>query len=170
MQRQSYVCIGRLLKPVGTGGELKTEIEDIYWDDFIETSHMFVKIMGNYVPYFIEDIRETNHLLVKIEDIDNPEQASSLGLHEIYLREKDLTSQVYMRQREKWDLEGFTLCDKGEPVGIIETIENHPGQIMAVILYKNQKKHIPLADQLILDIDPESRMLNMDLPQGILEI
>lgn len=170
MLRQKYVCIGRFIKPVGTTGEIKTEIDDQYWDDFVNTEHFFVRERGNYVPLFIEDVRESNYLLVKVEDIESPEQAASLGQKDIFLREKDLTSDTSRKTMEKQGLEGYHLYNNGIAVGVIEAIEQHPGQILAIIVYQNQKKHIPLVDPLILEIDPKSGIINMDLPEGLLEI
>jgi len=170
MQRQNFVSIGRLIKPVGTSGELKTEIEDQFWDDFINTEHLFIMERGNYIPLFIEDVREANHLLIKLEEIESPEQAAPLGQKEVYLREQDLVSDNYRKSKEKQGLEGYRLQNRGETVGVIDAIEQHPGQLLAIIMHQNQKKHIPLVDQLILEINPKSGIINMDLPEGLLEI
>lgn len=79
-----FVKIGTILKPVGTSGELKVEIGDEFIEDFVASPHIFVKINGAYVPYFIENIRENNYILFKMEEVDLPEAASRFTLKDIF--------------------------------------------------------------------------------------
>jgi 16S rRNA processing protein RimM len=165
-----YIRIGQLLKPVGTNGEIKIDIDDNFFDDFVNSNHFIIKINGNYVPYFIENIRETNHLLLKIEEIDGPESAANFTLKDIYLREKDITSKSYSEQKSKEGWVGYTIFDKKRRVGQIVDIEIYPQQLMASVVYNNKNILIPLVEELITDVSDENKILTMDLPEGLLDM
>lgn len=165
-----YTKIGQLLKPVGTQGEIKVDIEEIFWDDFVGNDHFFIKINGCFVPYFIEDIKEKNHLLLKIEDIDNPEEANDFNLKEMYLRAKDILSKSGTNYATFTSLENYVIYNIDVKVGVIQKIEEYPQQIMANVLIKNKLILIPLVDELIQNIDHQNKSITMRLPEGLLEM
>lgn len=165
-----YTKIGQLLKPVGTQGEIKVDIDDVFWDDFVGNDHFFIKINGCFVPYFIEDIKEKNHLLLKIEDVDNPEDANDFNLKDIFLRPKDIKSKTGTEYKTFTGLENYTIYNLKEIVGIIEKIDEYPQQIMASVMMKHKLVLIPLVDELIEKIDPENKTIIMQLPEGLLDM
>lgn len=166
----NYIKIGQILKPLGTSGELKIDVQDDFFDDIADSDHIFVKVNGHNVPYFIENLRETNHLLLKLEDIDNPESASSFTLKDLYLREKDISSKKYAEQVTKEGWIGYTIFDKETLVGEVLDIEIFPSQIMASVKHDKKNILIPLVDDLIVNIDETKRKITMDLPEGLLNI
>lgn len=170
MASTTYIRIGQFLKPVGTNGEIKIDIEDDFFDDFVNSNHFIIKINGSYVPYFIENIRETNHLLLKIEEIDGPESAANFTLKDIFLREKDITSDHYAQQKSKEGWIGYTIFNKTIKVGQIVNIEIYPQQLMASVVYNNRNILIPLVEELIADVSDENKILTMVLPEGLLDM
>jgi 16S rRNA processing protein RimM len=167
---KNYIKIGSLLKPVGTNGEIKVEIDDQFVDDLVSSDHFFLRINGSYVPYFIENLRETNFILIKIEEINNPETASTFNLKDIFLEESAVASKEWHKQQSMEDIKGFTLFDEKKRIGIITDIEIFPHQIMAWVLYEGKNMPVPLADSLIEEIDFEKQKIVMKLPEGLLEI
>ena len=55
-------------------------------------------------------------------------------------------------------------------IGIIEEIIEYPQQEMAAIKFQEKEVLIPLNEQLILTIDAENKVIEMDLPDGLLEL
>ncbi|MFZ1750858.1 MAG: hypothetical protein WAU01_11730 [Saprospiraceae bacterium] len=168
---EKFQKIGSVLKPVGTLGEIKVNIDDDFVEDFVVSDHFFVRINGAYVPYFIEDIRETNHLLIKIEEVDSPEDASVFTLKDIFLSTHKITSTSYSDQKDKSSLVGYSVKDYENDLGVIQEVNIFPKQIMATIVGDNQKSMlIPLADGLISSIDRHKRCIYMELPEGLREL
>ncbi|MBK8052456.1 MAG: hypothetical protein IPK35_04050 [Saprospiraceae bacterium] len=165
-----YTPIGKINKPLGTQGEMKIFIEDIFLSDLLESDHIFVKIKGSFVPYFIEDMRESNHLLIKIEEIDDPESTLALVNKEIFLKTSMIHSSAFSSINEKQGYEGYTILDKNERVGIVETIELMPQQVIAWVVVNQKRIAIPLAEGLIQDVDDLKKKIYMDLPEGILDL
>ncbi|HMT54117.1 MAG: hypothetical protein KAX53_06185 [Saprospiraceae bacterium] len=163
-----FVKIGTILKPVGTSGELKVEIGDEFIEDFVASPHIFVKINGAYVPYFIENIRENNYILFKMEEVDSPEAASRFTLKDIFLREKDLRETETIRESTKTGWIDFEIWNENVLAGVIEDIQIFPGQVMAMMRRKGQLVMIPLADALINEVSEAQKRIYMSLPEGIL--
>ena len=167
---KKYVKIGSLLKPVGTRGEIKTDIPDEFLEDFVNAAHVFILINGSYVPYFIESVRETNQILVKFEDMDDPEEASTVSQKDIFMEEKNITSTEFANQKDKEQLLDYTIISNRENIGTIIAVEIFPQQIMAVVQKDSKPFYLPLVDQFIVEINEEDKIIYMDLPDGILDI
>ena len=167
---KKYVKIGNLLKPVGTRGEIKTDIPDEFLEDFVNAAHVFILINGSYVPYFIESVRETNQILVKFEDMDDPEEASTVSQKDIFMEEKNITSTEFANQKDKEQLLDYTIISNRENIGTIIAVEIFPQQIMAVVQKDSKPFYLPLVDQFIVEINEEDKIIYMDLPDGILDI
>ena len=68
-------------------------------------------------------------------------------------------------------LEDFVLFDKEKTrIGSIREIVEYPQQLIAVVEYEGKEIMIPLAEQLIIEIDEENQKLVMELPEGILDL
>lgn len=167
---EKFTKIGTIFKPSGTQGEVKIDITDSFFDDFLQSDHFFLKINGSFVPYFIESLRESNHILMKIEEINDPENASHFNLKDIYLRSTSIISPQFKDQQGKTTLMGYMIFNEGAKIAEIESIESMPQQLIAWIHFKNKRIAIPLANALIKDIDHQTKSIIMNLPEGLLEL
>lgn len=170
---ESYVEIGRLGKPHGVDGAIKVFIEDPYWESFLEAPVVFLEVRGGKVPYFVEEIREANALLVLFDEVDTRETAADLAGKPVFLRAADILPSAgsgpvttdYSR------LAGYTLIDRATgPVGVIGEVLELPQQFVAAVSYQGREVLIPLHEELIALIDPVAQRLEMDLPEGLLEL
>ena len=168
--KTNYIKVGSIIKPQGTRGQLRVAIDDIFEDDFIKAGHIFILERGTYVPYFMESLKESNHLLLKLEDIDNPENASSFSMKEIYLNEKNVHSDDYLDQKDKQELIDYMVIDGNQKIGTISDLQLFPHQIMASVNYRGKSIYIPLVDEFILSIDHEAKKIMMTLPEGFLDL
>jgi len=167
----TYISIGQILKPTGTKGELKIDIEDDFYDDIESAKHVFLKIRGSYVPFFVEYIKETHQsLILKVEEIDSPEEAIKYNLKSIFLRENEIISESFFNKKSKEGLEGFLVINGEEKIGEIAEIQMHPHQIIAIVKYRDKRVMIPLVDEWIEKIDEENNTIIMILPDGLLDI
>lgn len=165
---EKLVQIGQIKKPFGVKGDLRIKLEEAYEESFIQATVLFVKEKGNHVPYFIESVTDNQGWLLKLEDIDSPEQAKGLSNQEIYLRAGDI--QV-LEPKLDATLEGFILQDveAGELGPILEIVE-YPQQLMAILQYDDKEVLIPLTEELLVEIRPEDNTIIMDLPEGLLDL
>ncbi len=167
---EEFVVIGKIIKPHGVKGELKVSVEDAYWEDFNNTKAIFITTLGQKLPYFIKQIQDANHAtILKLEGIDNKETALSLSSMPIFMRDADVSVEVIEEGLTYDFLEGYLVKDKilGE-IGNIDEVIELPQQEMAVVIYQNKEVLIPLNEYLIVEVDKESKIVLMDLPEGLL--
>jgi 16S rRNA processing protein RimM len=174
MKNEKLVKIGATLNPHGLKGELKVFIEEQYEEDFFQCDTVFLTLAGKQIPYFIENLRGGNSVIVKFEEIDSIEAAQKIAKKSIEIRESDLIPDD---QRETEIVEsyayvvGFTIIDEQEGVlGIIDEIVEMPQQEVAVLQYNNKETLIPLNDAFVSSIDETKKEILVNLPEGLLSL
>lgn len=168
---EEYLKIGRTGKAFGTEGALKFKVEEQFLDGFFEAAVIFIEQMGKPVPFFIEGIHNEAPLIIKLEEVGSRETALELAGKDVFLRRQDLAEESLEEPFNLSALEGFRIVDRklGE-VGRIEEVLELPQQLMAVLQYKGREVLVPLNDQLIIAVDVEKQEIDMDLPEGLLEL
>ncbi|MCE2790591.1 MAG: hypothetical protein LW630_11860 [Saprospiraceae bacterium] len=166
--QSSYSKIGIVQKPVGRDGALKIDVQDDFFDDFIASDHLFIKMNGAFVPWFIEEKWETNYLMVKFEEVDSPEDAAKFTLRDIFLRTSDIHSDSFLQKKESFGWVGFSILQDGKVIGTISEIVEYPSQLMAIVPLKGKQILIPLNEAFIEKIDSSRKYLYMNLPDGLL--
>lgn len=172
MDLDSLHRIGRLGKPWGHRGELSVHLEEGDLDDLVRAGVFFVDIEGQRVPFHFSALYDKGRagVLVKFDDFDDPQAASILVGRDLYAPPGLLADG----SDESWDpdeLVGLLVRDEthgdlGEVVGI-EGTEKNP---VLVIQQGDHEVMVPLADEIILGIDPEDNMLLVRTPPGLIEL
>lgn len=169
MSSSSYVEIAFFLKTHGLKGELKAVVLDTIQIDFSALDTIFLKIKGQFIPYFIEATQDNDSgIFVKLDEVDSREIASALRGQRIYipsdkLKEQD-TSDNYN------DLIGYLAYNNDDELGTIENLELYPQQIMAKIKTSQKEVLIPLVEDFIMEIDDEKKKVYFQLPEGLLDL
>ena len=169
---EEFVEVGHTKKARGVAGELKMSVKDQYLDDFLEAKVLFLDLRGGKVPFFISSVKEGPDLLVKLDEVDDRKAAVELTGKPVYLRRQDLQLRQETALTPGYHfLEGFEIVtEKDGRVGTIGEIIEFPQQIMALVDYGGKEVMIPLNDRFITGIDEERRVLEMELPEGLLEL
>ena len=149
-------------------GALKVQLDDAFQESLESASVVFFVQSGKPVPFFIEDSPEGQEDLLKLEEVDSPEVAKTLSNLDIYLRAEDV--DVKKNQLDA-SLAGFELWDEEEGcVGLIEEVVQYPQQLMAIVKDGEVEFLIPLNEAFLLNIDPDEKVIVMDLPEGLLDL
>lgn len=165
-----YTKIGIVQKPIGIKGEVKIDIEDDFLEDLVESDHIFLCVNGSFVPWFIEELRETNYIILKLEEVDTPEKAAKFNLHDIFLRTGDISSESFSQKQEKEGWVGYVIVQDDKVIGYIENIVEYPQQLMASVRHQGKEVLIPLTEAYIEGIDDRTKTLKMQLPDGLLDL
>jgi 16S rRNA processing protein RimM len=173
MEPSGWVKIGKIRKPVGTQGFMKVEIDDDFKGAVLETPHIFIKMKGDLIPYFIEDMEDAGDIFhCKLEEIDFPEEASKLNLCEIFLKEENILSDTHRRKVEKFSLSGYRIinAETKNSIGVIMDVHEYPFQLMAVTETDKGVKLIPLSDEIIIEMNNKERFITLSIPDGLLDL
>lgn len=170
---EGYRIIGQTLGTFGFRGGLRIKIEEAYQDSFDRCEHVFLDDSPSPLPFFKKRVDKKDGLILLLDELPSKEVAIEWTMKDILLRDEDLQEG----EKEKSplvdgveELIGCMLINHGIEVGTILRIEHFPEQIMAILSINNIERMIPLHPNLIISIDTENKILEMDLPEGLLEI
>ena len=165
----NHTAVGKLNKAFGIKGLIKVVPTKAFIPDLKKSEVWFVQKGNQHIPYFVEKIEEDPHFLVKFEDIDSPEDAKHITGCNLWLRDKDITIQNDEVDNDLDKLTGFQVFDEEVELGRIVKIEEFPQQLMAFI--ENGETHfmMPLTPEFIVDIDPSTKIMIVNLPEGFVD-
>lgn len=169
---KDFVEIGKLGKPFGVHGKIKISCEDQILEVLKKGKVFFLKRGAHYIPYFVESLEDSHDTLVKIEDLDNPQDAKSCSGSTLYLPIKDLPELKEKPALYFSVLKGFTVYDQNSnEIGEIFEVVSMPQQELANIRLANgDEVLVPLHESLILDIDPDQLDVYIQIAEGLLDI
>ena len=151
--------IAKILKSNGTDGGLLIGVRDIEVGQIDLQEPVFIEFDGLPVPFFIQDLQQrgTSKAVIHLNDIVNLEDAEEVV-------GRALCIEGEWEEEEETDFTGWTLLNRGDRVGTVTGMEPIPGNLC---LYVGETL-VPLHPDLILSADPDARILDLDLPDGLL--
>lgn len=182
-------AVGKFLKPHGISGEIALQ-SDYYDLDFGAFNFVFTDIDGIFVPFAIESMRTkgVETYLLKLDDIDDEEQATMLTNKTAYLlrsevaeaRRAEAEADSDGEEGDDPDDEGFyaddlvgltAFTDDGKKLGrVIDINDSTANYLLVIETDASGRLLIPLAGEFISAVDPEAKTLILSLPEGILEL
>lgn len=124
----------------------------------------------SYIPFFTDEFRATNdeEYILNLEEVINVEQAKKLIGKNVYAQE-DLIAEKAADSPLLWI--GFEVTDrKYGRLGKIEDVMLTANQWLAQLTYKDSEVLFPLIEQTIQGIDLKKKKMQVNLPEGLLEV
>ena len=163
------VHIGHTRKARGIDGRFKIQIDEAYLEDFFKAKALFISLDGSKVPFLIQSVDNQRSLIVKLEEIDNPEDAQPLLGQEIFLHSDEISPRESINTAHV--LTGYTILDQeNNSVGLIQELIEYPDQLLAKISLEGKDILIPIHTDLILSQDDVSRQLQITIAEGLLNL
>lgn len=170
--------IGKFLKTHALKGELNARL-DIDASFIGDETPLIVDIDGIYVPFYPESVRSKGHFssLIKLQGIDSEEAARQFVNKTIYARKEDVSA--FVGEEEDGvegayadDLIGWQLrLTDGKIIGEITDVDDSTQNLLFIVETPDGNRvYVPAAEQLIAAIDPDSHVIEMSLPEGLLDI
>lgn len=164
--------IGRIGKPHGVKGELSFQFDDDIFDR-VEADYLFVSIDGLPVPFFIEEyrFRSDEVALMKFEGIDSEEKAAELTGCDV-LFPRSLADEVDSETVSKAEIIGYVVLDaaSGNTVGKITAVDDSTANPLFQVESDNGEVLIPASQELISKIDRKTKVITMNIPEGLLSL
>lgn len=163
--------VGEFGKPHGVKGEITALIHDNGYEPEPDR-FIFVDIDGLQVPFRILEVRTkgAESFLLTLRGITSDRQAAGLSLKQIWAPEKDIEpsdeTNFYLE-----DLVGFKLKANGKEIGVIENFDDSTeNYLITVARHVGDTVIVPLAEDLIDEIDTDTQVIYMTLPEGIFDL
>lgn len=164
--------IGQLVKPHGIKGEITATVD--YDIDLTELKCIVVNVDGIFVPFFINAIRpkSSESVILSIDDIASDNMAKQLCGSDYYALNSDLEFSDMPDNGGGYvaDFIGYTITESnGNAVGRIYDYDDSTSNILFLVRRPDDStSYIPVAEEFIEAIDPESKTIVMSLPEGLI--
>jgi 16S rRNA processing protein RimM len=172
MRKDDCFYLGKIAKKFSFKGEVLIYLDTDAPEEYQNMESVFVEINKNLVPYFIESssIHKNDFLRVQFEDVKNEEEAEYLLGSEVYLPlsmlPKLVGNKFYYHEVIGFEIEDQTLGVFGKIVSINDTA----AQPLFEVLNGNVEMLIPMIDQFLVKIDRDSKIVLMNLPDGLIQM
>ncbi|HIS33410.1 MAG TPA: 16S rRNA processing protein RimM [Candidatus Avirikenella pullistercoris] len=161
--------IAKISKIFGTKGEVAMRLYDVFPDNPNLEEPLFIDIDGLEVPLFFHAFvrKGNNKAIARFDDIDNEYRAQELIGKELYIYVQDEEDgELYYE-----DMAGFSLTDiRSGKKGIITEYIDYQDNPLFKVLFGEIEVLVPVADDIIEEIDEEQRSVKASLPDGLLEL
>lgn len=160
--------IGKIGKPHGVKGEVSFHFSDDVFDR-TEAEYLMLCIDGLMVPFFMEEyrFRSDETALVKFCDIDTQERASELTGYEVFFP-RDVADDD--DDNLSWaEIIGYSLIDSAtsKNVGKIASVDD---STINILFELEDGTLIPASIELITNVDKKHKEIEIELPDGILDL
>jgi 16S rRNA processing protein RimM len=171
MTKDNCFELGKITKTHGLKGEVVLWLDVDFPEDYEDLESIFLDVKGELVPHFMESYRLSgNRAIVQFEDIDTFEKAEELVNLEAFLPLEELP-ELENDQFYYHEIIGFQIKDKNlGDLGIVQTVHSMQAQDLLVMDYKGREVLIPVIPEIVLEADKEAKILNVNLPEGLLEV
>lgn len=172
IKKEDTYRIGQISKAHGLKGEVVFNFSDDIFDR-VDCPYLICEIDGILVPFFLEEYRfkTDSSALLKFEDIDSADDAQQLIGSNVYFENRFITDS----DQEEVSLSYFVgfkiINEKGEELGTIVDIDDQTENWLFIAEDANNKEIlIPAHEEFIVDINHNKKTIEMDLPEGLLDL
>src|ERR1044071_143228 len=166
------VVIARAVRPRGLKGEIVAELLTDFPDRFDDVEALIlVSPSGERTTKRLEDYWfQNDRVVLKVAGYDDVDAAKELVGFEFAVPESErvpLPADHYY----DWELEGCTVKVGGESIGQVNSVLKTGGaEILVVIDDSGDRKLIPLADSIVVEVDAAGKTIVIDPPEGLLDL
>jgi len=174
---QGFIVVARILRPQGRRGEVLAELLTDFPEKFSERKQLWLASENTAATreYVLEDHwLHKGHVVLKFSSIDSINDAETLTGMLVQIpraaRSELEAGAVYIS-----DLIGTTVIDvasgQRRTIGMIENVQQGIGAAPLLLVRDGEKEfEIPFAEQYVTRLDAAGKLLEMNLPEGLLQV
>jgi len=170
---ESLVTVARAVRTRGLKGEVVAELLTDFPERFDELDELIaIKPDGSHKIVELENCWfQNDRVILKFAGIDDPVGAQLIVGYEFAVPESEkvaLPDDTFY----DWELEGCAVqLFNGEIVGDVKSVLKTGGPDILFVRAPNGKEVlIPLADDICIRIEPASKLIVIDPPEGLLDL
>lgn len=168
----NYIPAGMLTKTIGLNGAMQLTLKPDFARLHNRIESLYIALNGQYVPYLILKLQPKNggNMLVGLDGIDTIELAQHLVGKEVFVTESTLPT---LGNREFYHMEivGYTVTDQTHGLlGTVNEVIDVPLQSIVSVTYQGNEVLIPLAGNILQNINREAKNIEVNCPDGLIDI
>ena len=172
LKSTGFVTLARVVKTQGRLGEVAVEVHS----DVPDRLHVGLRVFAldgddSRRELKIEDAwPHKEWLVLKFAGVDSISDAEPLVGSELQV---PLSERAELEPGTTYvsDLVGCAVSDHGREVGIVSDVRFGSGEAPLLVIGSGKSEHeIPYAQEFLVRVDLESRRIEMNLPEGLLDV
>jgi len=172
MQKQDCFYLGTVVGKYSFKGEILVKVDSDNPEDYTKLESIFVELSTGLVPFFIKkcQLHKSELLRIDFEEISNEQEADALIKKNLYLP-LDLLPPLEGNKFYYHEIIGFTVNTESEEIGQITAVLEQGPQALFQVETTDKKIHlIPIHDDFILEVDRKRNLIQVQLPEGLLDL
>lgn len=172
MQKQDCFYLGTVVGKYSFKGEILVKVDSENPEDYTKLESIFVELSTGLVPFFIKkcQLHKSELLRIDFEEISNEQEADALIKKNLYLP-LDLLPPLEGNKFYYHEIIGFTVNTESEEIGQITAVLEQGPQALFQVETTDKKIHlIPIHDDFILEVDRKKNLIQVQLPEGLLDL
>ena len=168
---QEIIQVGRTQKPYGIKGEINILFNKGEYAE-LDSEYYFLMIENIPVPFFIEDFTFTTDVgaRVKFEGINDEKDASKYTNLAVYMP-REMVIEHEDSGTISWSyFVGYKVIRvDGKLIGEIRSVDESTINTLFVLQKEEKEILIPATEDFITAIDERGKIIEMNLPEGLLD-
>ncbi|NNK31074.1 MAG: 16S rRNA processing protein RimM [Flavobacteriaceae bacterium] len=172
MRKEDCFYLGKIVAKHSYKGEVLVKLDTDEPDIYENMESVFVSRGNSLVPFFIGRCRlhKSNLLRIKFEEVNDEPMAMALIGSELYLP-LEMLPKLEGNKFYYHEVIGFSLVDKKHgDIGIIKGVNDSASQALFEAEKDGKTLLIPVNDDIILQVDRESRTIHVATPEGLVDL
>lgn len=166
MDFESCYRAGYVMKRHGLKGDVK-----VYFDEAIPETleSIFIELNGRLVPFFVDRVSTgKSSCILKLNEVDTPDAADQLLRKSIFLA---LDQKPEVEAGKDYDeYIGYHVFQDGLELGPVTGAMPHAMNPLLMVQHEGKEILIPINDQFIKAVKADDHTIQVELPDGFLEI
>lgn len=172
LEKSQYIKAGIVARPHGVSGETAIRLSPDIELNEIRPSFIFIEINNGLVPFRVTSLRYKSDdvILVKLPLLSAEEEIRKVMESMVYLDPQDVSdSGTDLSNLSAFN--GFEVKDLTAGfIGKITGIQDISANPLFIIGGSNGEVLIPVTEDFIVSIDDENQIVEMNIPEGLLDI
>ncbi len=174
VKQESLYAAARISKLYGANGEVVLRLFDTFPEDVNIEDPLFVIVDGLAVPLFFSKFtpRGRDKAVCRFNDLDSDYRISEFIGSELYIN-ADSTEEDEEEEEDGFlyeDLIGYTMFDLAtHKKGVVQQYVEYKNNPIFIVNFAGVEVSVPACDDIILDIYPDAKVVEADVPEGLHE-
>lgn len=166
-----FITLARVVKTQGRKGEVAAELHTDFPEKFAERRRLFaLQKDGTRRELKLEDHwPHKGGMVLKFEGVESINDAEALIGCELQIPKAE-RAELEAGAAYISDLVGVKVFDRGREVGTIRDVQFGSGEAPTLVIQGMKEVLVPYAEAFIRRLDLSGKRLEMELPEGLLEL
>lgn len=166
------VIVARLIRPRGNRGELAGEIYSSQPGRAEKLKEVVLELEGRRLPARVEEVWfHDGRPVFKFEGIDSISAAEAWAGADVLVSERDKAAPGE-GEFSHADLIGCQMTTvQGQTIGVVKGVEDYGGApLLKVVVEDGREILVPFARSICTSIDVNTKIIRVDLPEGLVDL